>query len=118
MKASLVPKRKRIGEILVSQGRITPEELTKFLRIQKETSKRLGDILVEHEIITKEELAQSLGKQVGIPHVWLRKGLVDPSVVRLLPKEKARHFQVIPMFKVKDTLTLATADPYALFVFD
>ena len=54
----------------------------------------------------------------GIPHVWLRKGLVDPRIVHLLPKEKALHFQVIPMFRVSNVLTLATTDPNAVFVFD
>jgi len=120
MKTSFVPKRKRIGEILVSQGRITPEQLTELLRIQKKTSKRLrlGDLLVENKILTKEELTQSLGEQLGIPHVWLRKGLVDPRIINVLPKEKALHLQVIPMFRVNNVLTLATADPHALFVFD
>jgi type IV pilus assembly protein PilB len=118
MKRAPVPKRKRIGEILVSQGRISPEQLAEFLRIQKETSKRLGDILLENEILTKEELAYCLGEQLGIPHVWLRKGLVDPRIVHVLPKEKALQFRVIPMFRVHNTLTLATADAHALFVFD
>jgi len=120
MKTSFVPKRKRIGEILVSQGRITPEQLTELLRTQKKTSKRLrlGDLLVENKILTKEELTQSLGEQLGIPHVWLRKGLVDPRIINVLPKEKALHLQVIPMFRVNNVLTLATADPHALFVFD
>ncbi|MBW1895537.1 MAG: Flp pilus assembly complex ATPase component TadA [Deltaproteobacteria bacterium] len=118
MKTRPVRKRKRIGEILVSQGRITPEQLAEYLRIQQETPKRLGDILVENEILTKEELAYCLGEQLGIPHVWLRKGLVDPRIVSVLPKEKALQFRVIPMFRVHNTLTLATADANALFVFD
>lgn len=118
MKRSFMPKRRRIGEILVNQGRITPEQLAEFLRIQKETSQPLGQIMVEKEILTKEELTQVLGGQLGIPHIWLRKGLVDPRIVHVLPKEKAMLFQVIPMFRVNNVITLATADPHALFVFD
>jgi type IV pilus assembly protein PilB len=118
MKAGFIPKRKRIGEILVDQGRITPEQLAELLRIQKKTSRPLGDILVEHQILTKEELTEGLGLQLGIPHLWFRKGLVDPRIVHVLPKEKALLFQVIPMFRVNNVLTLATADPHALFVFD
>lgn len=118
MKTSLILRRKRIGEILVNQGRITPEQLAELLRIQKKTSKPLGDILIERKILTKEELTQSLGHQLGIPHLWFRKGLVDPRIVHALPKEKALQFQVIPMFRVHNILTLATTDPHALFVFD
>jgi len=116
--SSFTPKRKRLGEILVSENRITPEQLNEALRIQKESGNPLGQILVEKKYINEEELNQILGIQLGIPHVWLRRGLIDPNIVTLLSKEKALLLQVIPMFKVNNLLTLATADPYAIFVFD
>jgi len=119
MKRNHIPrKRKKLGEILVEQGRITPEQQTEFLRIHKESSKPYGQVLVEHGILTQNELSQILGEQLGIPHVWLRKGLVDPRIVHVLPKEKALLYQVIPMFCVNDTLTLAASDPHDIFVFD
>jgi len=118
MKRAFVKKRKRIGEILVSQGRITDEQLNEFLRIQKEDQRPMGQILMDKEILSKEELTHILGEQLGIPHVWLRKGLVDPRIVHVLPKEKALLFQVVPMFLVNNVLTLATSDPHALFGFD
>jgi type IV pilus assembly protein PilB len=118
MKRPIIPKRRKLGEILVRRGRITPEQMTEFLRIQKETGQALGQILVDEEVITKEELAQVLGEQLGIPHVWLRPGLVDPKIVSVLPKEKALSYQVIPMFLVNNVLTIATADPHSIFVFD
>lgn len=118
MKTTPIPKRKRLGEILIRQGKITPERLAELLRKQKQVSRPLGQILVEEEILTPEDLQNILGEQLGIPHVWLRKGMIDPRVVHLLPKEKAVLFQVIPMFRVRNVLTLATADPHAFFVFD
>jgi type IV pilus assembly protein PilB len=118
MKRGFVPKRKKIGEILVGRGLITADQLTELLRTQKETPKPLGQLLLEEEIVTREELTAIIGEQLGIPHVWLRKGLVDPRIVHVLPKEKALHFQVIPMFRINNILTLATADPHAFFVFD
>nr|MBC8247214.1 type II/IV secretion system protein [Deltaproteobacteria bacterium] len=51
-------------------------------------------------------------------HIWLRKGLVDPRIVHLFPKEKAVQYQVIPMFRIHKVLTLATTDPNIIFVFD
>lgn len=111
-------KRKRLGEMLISQNRITQEQLEECLQIQKQTSKPLGRILVEEGAITEEELKLTLGEQLGIPHIWLRKGLVDPKIVHLLPKEKALLFKVLPMFRVNRVLTLATNDPNAIFAFD
>ena len=119
MNRTFIPaKRKMLGEILVREGRITPEQLTELLRTQRETARPLGTILLEKGILTKEDLANALGEQLGIPHVWLRKGLVDPRIVYVLPKDKALGYQVIPMFLVHKTLTLATADPHGIFVFD
>lgn len=119
MKKHYVPsKRKKLGEILVRQGRITPDELIDLLRLQKEVSMPLGKILLEKEIISGEELTNILAEQLGIPHVWLRKGLVDPRIVDVLPKKKALFYQVIPMFRIRNILTLGTADPNNIFVFD
>ena len=119
MKRNFMPtKRKKLGEILVRQGRITPDELVELLRLQKEVSKPLGQLLVDKNILSQQELTNVLGEQLGIPHVWLRKGLVDPRIVHVLPKDKALLYQAIPMFRVNNILTLATADPNDIFVFD
>jgi len=118
MKPFQVPKREKFGEILVRQNLLTPEQLAEVLRIQRATSKPLGKILIEKGLLTNEKLKQVLGEQLGIPHIWLRKGLVDPSIVNVLPKEKALQYRVVPMFRVGDVLTLAAGDPHTLFVFD
>ena len=118
MKSHFVPRRKKIGEILVGKGFITADQLTDFLRTQKESSKPLGQLLLEEEILSPEELTTIIGEQLGIPHILLRKGMIDPRIVHILPKETALHFKVIPMFRVNRVLTLATSDPHAFFVFD
>lgn len=115
MKNNLIIK-KKIGEIVVKQGLITPEQLIQFLRTQKETGKPLGRVLIEEGILTQEELTCILMEQLGIPQIWLRKGLIDARIVNVLPKDKALRFQVIPMFRVNNVLTLATADPHSIFV--
>jgi type IV pilus assembly protein PilB len=118
MSAFRFPARKKLGEILVNHGAVTPEQMNDYLRLQKENNKPLGQILIELQIITREQLTGFLGEQLGIPHIWLRKGLVDPRIVHLIPKEKALQYQVIPMFLVRNVLTFATADPHLVFVFD
>ena len=118
MKRGHFQKRKRIGEILVNRNRITPDQLNDVLRIQKETARPLGQILVEKGLLADEELRELLAEQLGIPHVWLRKGLIDPRIVHVLPKEKSLLFQAIPMFKINNVLILAISDPHAFFIID
>src|SRR6266511_3754313 len=93
--ARLVPQqRKRLGEIAVEMNLVTQEQLSEAVRSQSGTSKRLGQWLVANT------------------------GLYEPAAVSLLSKEAARRLKVLPMFKVHDTLTLATADPLAVPVLD
>jgi len=118
MKRNRLLPRQKLGEILIYMGKTTQEQMKDFLHLQKGTTKPLGQILVESSILTPEELMNILGEQLGIPHLWLRKGLVDPRIVPILPKEKALQYQVIPMFRVGNVLTLATADPNIIFILD
>lgn len=113
-----LPKRKKLGELLVRKGLLTPEQLAEYLLEQKEQPRPLGQILVDHQVLTQDELVKALSEQLGTPHVWLRKGLVDPRIVRILPKDKALHYQVIAMFRIHKKLVLATPDPNAVHVFD
>lgn len=115
IKKQIIPKRMKLGEILILKGRLTPEELYRLLQIQKQTGQSLGNLLVAEKILTEEELTQTLSEQMGIPHAWIRKGLVDPAIVHVVPKAKAVQYNVIPMFRVHNVLTLATSDPYDFF---
>ena len=109
----------KLGELLVQKGKISQEQLDDALQRHKlAKGKRLGQILIELEYITEKDLVECLGTQLGLPHVWLRKGMIDPKVVPLIPKEKAELYQVIAMFRVGDDLTVAMSDPQSLFVID
>lgn len=111
-------KKKRLGEMLLDRSLVLPEELGTALARQKQTGHLLGQVLIEMGVISYEVLCEVLSKQTGIPHVWLRKGLVDPKIVNVLPREKAETYCVMPMFKVHHTLTLAMVDCDAIFVVD
>ena len=111
-------KNMMLGELLVSSEVITPDQLNTALQNQKESGKRLGQILVDMKIVTPDVIAETLSHQLGIPHLWLRPGLIDPQVVNIIPKEKAKLYQVIPMFKVYHNLALAMSDPYAMNVIE
>lgn len=111
-------KKKRLGEILLQHNLLLPEQLDAALAHQKKQGRRLGQVLIEMGLLSYESLSSVLSDQTGIPHIWLRKGLVDPKVVPLVPRESAEAACVMPMFKVRNTLTLAMVDCDAIFVID
>ena len=108
----------KLGQMLMASGLITEDQLKAALEKQEETGQRLGQVLCDMELVSEEDIARTLGQQLGVPHVWLRKGLIDPKVVGLIPQDKAELYQVIAMFKVRDVLTVAMSDPQSLFVID
>ncbi len=112
-------KRKhKLGELLLSAGKITPEQLDAALKRSNETGTMLGETLVVMGVLKPLELLKVVGHQIGLPAVELRAGLIDPEVLRFIPKEKAQYYGVIPMFFVEERLTVGISRPLSIFDFD
>jgi type IV pilus assembly protein PilB len=110
--------RRRLGDILIQQAGVTPEQLAEAVRLQGQTGKRVGQILLELGRIAEPDLLRALSEQLGVPYLPLRPGLYENAAAALLPRDVARRLEVLPMFKVHDTLTLAAADAQAVPSFD
>lgn len=74
----------------------------------------LGEMLVAQGIITQQSMIEALSETLGLPGVVLRHGLMDPDVFRLVGEEEALRLCAFPMFKVRDTLTVALSEPQSL----
>ncbi len=108
----------RLGEILLEMEAVTETQLESAASQQSRTNKRMGNILVDQGIITDSMLLTALSRQLRIPYIALRAGLYESAATDLIPREVARRLEVLPMFKVHGTLTLATADPQAIPALD
>ena len=111
-------KKARIGELLVEEGIISSEQLQRALAEQKTSGRMLGEMLVEQGVIDAAVLVQALARRLGVRGCHLRHGLIDPQLLRLIGEEEAERLRVIPMFKVRDTLTVAMAEPQSLPAID
>ncbi len=112
------PKKVRIGDTLVAHGAINQEQLTRALAQQKATGRMLGELLIEQGVLTPAALVGVLAKTLGVPGVQLRHGLIDPPLIKIIGQEEAERLLVVPMFKVRDTLTVAMAEPQSLPAID
>ena len=110
--------RKKLGEILLAMGVLNQTQLDEAFELQPKLKKKLGNILVAKGFVSSADLLKALSVQLGIPYIPLRPGLYEPAAIALLPKKQAERLQVLPMFVVNDTLTIATADPLSVPVFD
>ena len=103
---------KRLGELLVANEYITPEQLTKALELQKKNpGKKLGEILVEHNFTTQKRVYKMLERQLGVEFIDLTGMAISKEMPRLVPRSLARKYNVVPVQATQDTLSLAMADP-------
>jgi type IV pilus assembly protein PilB len=79
----------RLGDLLVKEKIITPEQLQQASKVQRETSCRLGSALVKLNFLTDEDVTNFLSRQYGVPAINLSYFEIDPSVVKLIPYETA-----------------------------
>jgi type IV pilus assembly protein PilB len=112
------PVNRRLGDLLVAEGLITPEDLRRALSEQKGTSEKLGSILVRLNLLSEEQLIGFLSRQYGIPSITLSQLDIDPEVLRLVPSQLAKRYEVIPIKRTGNALTLAMSDPTNVFALD
>ena len=101
----------QLGDLLVSSGVISQEQLGQALARQKETKKRLGEELIDDGIITEQQLIDTLRLQLGIEFVDLSTVEPDPQLVDVLPRNIAKKYGVTPVRLHGNTLYLAMSDP-------
>ncbi len=111
-------QRKRLGEILVDQGLISPQQLQHGLDEQKRSREQLGRCLVGLGYISESKLIDVLGAQLDIQHVVLDSFSFSPKLLNRLPEEMARKYRVIPLFEKSGIVTVAMADPTNLRTID
>jgi type IV pilus assembly protein PilB len=108
----------RIGELLLKEKRITPEQLQEALTYQKANGGKLGYNLVKLNFVKDEEITALLSKQYGVPSINLSQFEIDPVVIKLIPAETAQKYQIIPLSRAGATLTIAMTDPTNVFAMD
>src|SRR6476659_790589 len=108
----------RIGELLLKEKRISPEQLQEALNYQRQNGGKLGFNLIKLGFVKDDEITALLSKQYGVPSIALGQFDVDPAVVKLVPAETAQKYQIIPLSRSGATLTIAMTDPTNVFAMD
>lgn len=110
--------RKKIGDILIAKGLITTEQLSSALEEQDSSGGKLGQILIERKLISEDELSEAISERLGIQRISLKSLVIDPRIISKVPVELARRYELIPVFKIGDMMTVAMADPLNIIAID
>ena len=112
------PEKIRLGDLLVQQNLITPEQLTATLEQQRSSGRKLGRILVDSGVVTEEQISGALARQLKIPYVNLKQSNPGPALVNLLSEAQARRFRALVLEDDNGLLRVGMADPSDLFAYD
>ena len=108
----------KLGELLLKENMISPPQLQEALQHQKMNGGKLGKSLVSLGYVRDEDITALLSRQYGVPSINLDHFEVDPAVIKLIPAETARKYQILPLSRSGATLTIAMADPTNVFAMD
>jgi len=107
-----------LGELLLREKVLTPDQLKSALEIQKEKNVPLQTAIISLGLVTEEEMAQALSRQLGYPYIDLDQFEVYPDVVNLIPMEIVKKYMIMPIHRIRSFLTLAMVDPTDLEVIE
>jgi len=108
----------RLGELLTKASLISQDQLKEALRVQKETGGKLGETLIKLGFVSEEDITECLSQQFGVPSINLAHFEIDASVIKLIPADVARKYNILPVNKTGATITIAMADPTNVFAMD
>jgi len=111
-------KKMRIGERLIEAGLVSADQLQIALQEQKNTKKLLGQILVEMNFITESALAEFLAESAGTERFDASSMMIDPQVIKMIPKDIALRHKIMPISYQDNMLQLAMADVYNVVAID
>jgi len=108
----------RIGDILVREKLVTPDQLAAALADAKANNTRVGYSLIKLGFIQETDLTRTLARQYRVPAVDLEKVTVDPKIIKLVAPDLANKHLVLPLRRVGRTLTIAMANPIDVAAID
>ena len=87
----------KLGEMLLKANLVSPEQLEEALEKQKSNGEKLGFNLIKMGFVREEDLTAILSQQYGVPAINLEKFEIDPNIVKLIPQDVARKYEIMPV---------------------
>lgn len=115
-----VENKAQLGQLLLTRGIVTEQQIEKALAEQKDKGHRklLGELLVEMNYCTENQITAALAEAYGVPYAQITPKLCDVKALEVLPREFLEKYVVLPLFKVYDVLTVAVSEPTNVFLID
>ncbi len=101
----------KLGDLLVKQGLIKPDQMALALEEQKKNGTRFTQALISLGFVKDKQILEAMEKVYGLPGVDLSTFEIDTQVLKLVAREFCEKNLLIPLQKAGQTLVVAFADP-------
>ncbi len=118
MKEKSLSIKDRIIETLCKRKLLVEKDIKRALEIQKEKGGKLSDILVSMGLVSRNDLVSAISEELSIPPIDLSRYKISPDIIKRIPKRIVKNYRVMPVSKMGNFLTIATADPLNVLAMD
>jgi len=108
---------KRLGELLLENALLTPQQLESALAVQRRERRPLGQVLLAQGVVDEKALARVLSLHFDVPQIDFARARVEKEALALISESYAREHTILPIRIEKDELEVATVDPGDLALF-
>lgn len=84
----------------------------------EEDGRSLEEVLIENRLVEERDLLASISQEMNIPPIDLSKVTVPDEVLAVLPRDLATYYQILPISKVDNMLTVAVVNPLDVLKLD
>ena len=110
--------RESLEEVLVRTGMVTAEQMQDISQTARQSDKKVEEVLVEEGLITTRDLVRALSIQSRIPLIDLKRHNISPEILKLVPEEIARKYNVLPLDVIGQSLALVMANTMDIATID
>lgn len=106
----------RIGEILIKQGLLKPDQLSLAVEEHKKSGQKLTNAITQLGFLKENQILRAMEKHFSVPGVDVSNFEIESVVISLIPKEVCEKHTLIPLQKSGTTLVVAFSDPSNIIV--
>jgi general secretion pathway protein E/type IV pilus assembly protein PilB len=105
-------------DILVDLGFVSAEKVAELRREAAEAGVGVVDLMVANKVVRPADVTQAKAAHFGAEVVNLSEVKIEDDVISAIPRNIARKYRVVPVFKHDNSITVAIADPSDLDTID
>ena len=106
------------SDILLEEGLVTQDALSKILGQRDNTAEPIGDLLARLGVISDKDHARCVGKQIGVPFADLARREIDSNVARLISHSVALRLRALPIERSASAISVAMVNPLDITAID